>query len=498
MNEEIINVGIYVRVSTEEQAREGYSIRAQIEKLSDYARIMNWNVYSVYSDAGLSGKNITDRPDIKRMIQDLIEKRINAVLVFKIDRLTRSTKDLIELVEVFNNNNCSFVSLMESIDTKSASGRMFLKIIGIFAEFERENIIERVSAGFERKVKEGYSLCSYIPSFGYEREIGEKIQHIKEDEAIIVREIFDMFVNQGLSAHAIATSLNVRGIKSKRGSIFNTKTINLILKNPNYVARVRYSVKNPERYFEAEGKHEPIIDIETFEKAQIKLGKIPTKIRTKHAKSENFFVGTLYCAECGRKLSSHRTYRELADGTVNVIPSYRCVNKMWKVCTAKDMSQKKVEEAFIEYLDNIEDLKITEDLDLEKQQENELKMSKQKEVLEKRLSKLQSKEKDVMKLYINEKINFDEYSEMNKIVLTEKQNVIEELQIYKVEETEEEIFLSEEDIITNIKENWLLLNNDEKLEFLLNYIKRIDIINEPVDGKLYGKVKIKKVEFYKK
>ena len=119
--------GIYLRVSTEEQAREGYSIRAQEEKLRSYAALKDWPIYNVYADEGISGKDIDGRPEIKRLISDIESGVVNNVLVYKIDRLTRSTKNLIELVELFNQHHCAFNSLIESIDTASATGRMFLR-----------------------------------------------------------------------------------------------------------------------------------------------------------------------------------------------------------------------------------------------------------------------------------------------------------------------------------------------------------------------------------
>ena len=122
-----METGIYARVSTEEQAKEGYSIRAQEQKLKDYARIKDWQIYDAYIDEGISGKNITERPEVNRLIDDVKSGKVKNVLVFKIDRLTRSTSDLIYLVELFNEHGCTFNSLMESIDTQTASGRMFLK-----------------------------------------------------------------------------------------------------------------------------------------------------------------------------------------------------------------------------------------------------------------------------------------------------------------------------------------------------------------------------------
>ena len=105
------NTAIYVRVSTEEQAREGYSIRAQEEKLRAYAMLKDWNIYSVYADEGISGKDVDGRPAIKQPIADVTSGKVKNVLVYKIDRLTRSTKNLIELVELFNAHYCAFNSL---------------------------------------------------------------------------------------------------------------------------------------------------------------------------------------------------------------------------------------------------------------------------------------------------------------------------------------------------------------------------------------------------
>ena len=153
------------------------------------------------------------------MQQSTSEKKekgfIKNVLIFKIDRLTRNTADLIYLINLFNEYNCAFNSLCESIDTQTPSGRMFIKIIGIFAEFERENIVERTKLGFERKVKEGYSLCTRTASYGYDKYAGDKIQKINEKEAVIVREVFDMFVHHGTSFLDIAKNLNERHIPTK-------------------------------------------------------------------------------------------------------------------------------------------------------------------------------------------------------------------------------------------------------------------------------------------
>lgn len=310
--------GIYVRVSTEEQALNGFSIRAQIDKLTSYCKIKDWEIYDIYEDNGVSGKNIKDREELKRLILDIKNKRVNNVLVYKIDRLTRSTKDLIELIDLFNENNCSFNSLTESIDTLSSTGRMFIKIIGIFAEFERENIVERVKIGLERKVKEGYTIASKNVSYGYTKEKGEKIQSINSYEAYIVKRIYNLYL-ENYTFTAIANYLNKYNIKTKNNKNWTYKTVKLVLTNPNYIGRVRYGI-NRDNYFEVEGKHNSIIDEDIFKKVEYKINyknsnicKCGNKLRVKKqkyyskTKKETTIYLRYYCSKCNYSYSVKRS-----------------------------------------------------------------------------------------------------------------------------------------------------------------------------------------------
>ena len=227
-----------------------------------YSNVKEWNVFDVYIDEGISGKSISTRPSLLRLINDIKIRNINNVLVYKIDRLTRSTKDLIELIDLFNKYDCSFNSLNESIDTKTSTGRMFIKIIGIFAEFERENIVERVKLGLERKVKEGYTIANKNLIYGYKKEFGNKIQIIDKNEAKIVNLIYDLFL-EGYTFSKIAEKLNKCKIKSKNGKSWSYKTVKLVLQNPNYIGKVRYGI-DTNYYFESFGKHKSIISKKSF------------------------------------------------------------------------------------------------------------------------------------------------------------------------------------------------------------------------------------------
>jgi len=491
-----MQTGIYVRVSTEEQAREGFSIRAQQEKLSTYANVMEWDLYKIYADEGISGKNITDRPAINDMISDIKSKKIENVLVFKVDRLTRSTKDLTELLEIFQENNCAFNSLMESIDTKSASGRMFLKIIGIFAEFERENIAERVKLGFEKKAREGYSLSTYCPSYGYNRENGNNVQEINEEEAEIVKEMFDMYLNQDKSFVGIASELNIRKVPSKMGKFWHAKTVQRMLCNPNYIGKVRHCINDDERYFEAEGRHEGFIDEELYNKAQAKMGNNTTKAYTKRPREENYFSGVMECALCGRKLTGCGNVRKNKDGSKNYFAHYVCSGTYVRACNAKSMGHTKVEAAFVEYISKYQDLDVADEVEIT----NDIPLSANAVLIKEyseMLTKTEKKEKDVIRLYVDGKLEYEDYTTMIHMIKGDKNAYTKKLAELESMAVNEDIKLTKNHVILSIKENWNLLTKKERLNFLRNNVERIVILNQPQEGTHEGKVKVERIDFFR-
>ena len=484
----MMNTAIYVRVSTDEQAKEGYSIRAQIDKLKSYIQIKEWGFYKVYADEGISGKNITDRPAINELLADIKSGKVNNVLVYKIDRLTRSTKDLIELTEFFNKTKCGFNSLMESIDTQTASGRMFLKIIGIFAEFERENTIERITLACEKKVKEGYTLAGFTTSYGYDRESGDKVQKINPEEAKIVREVYSMYLDGNMSYYAIARNLNHRGIKPKLGDTWHHASIRGMLTNPNYIGKVRYALDDAERYFEAEGKHEPIITEELFNATQKRIGNIKRVAYTKRPKEDNYFCGVLYCGECGARLQIKADYKETAEGSKIVQRGYRCPNRSKGLCSISRINHNKMEVAFENYMDNMEDLTVTpENLSQAKTKQEDINALIREEY-ESAIAKLVKREKELMSLYINERISFENYEQMIKLVTDEKNSYADQI-LNLPTEPEEEIQLMMDDIVTNFRENWQALTSIEKQQFLQDYIEKITAISKKEQGnKVQAKV----------
>ena len=492
-----METAIYARVSTEEQAQEGFSIRAQQQKLKEYANIKDWSIYDIYLDEGISGKNLTERPAITQMISDIKAKNIKNVLVFKIDRLTRSTADLVYLIDLFKEHDCGFNSLMESIDTSTASGRMFIKIIGIFAEFERENIAERVRVGFERKAREGYTIASKCISYGYDRVNGQKIQTINEGEAQNVRMIFDMYVNQGMSLEGIAKSLNLRGITTKMNSFWASSTVRTVLLNCNYIGNVRYCVHNPSRNFETAGLHEAIISKELYDEAQTLIEKNSKISPTKKPKEKNYFVGLVYCAKCGGRLLPHNSVKKSKNGKVSVSNSFFCCRRKFGICDSKGASVKKIEHAVMEYFSNIDDFAVLDVAELEQRRQQERQDAEaQIAALSEKIKRLDAKEREIMGFFVDGEVEFDNYRAMKKRLDGDRDFICAE--IAKLGATLDEggeTSISRADIIANFRENWESLTNIEKRQFLTKFVKKIVLVNEPIEGSNKGHTVITNVEF---
>ena len=476
-----VSTAIYVRVSTEDQAQEGFSIRAQVDKLKAYSHIKGWEIYDIYSDEGISGKNIVDRPAINKLIDDVNDGKVNNVLVFKIDRLTRNTKNLLELVELFEENNCAFNSLTESVDTDTPSGRMFLKIIGIFAEFERENLVSRLKLGFERKVKEGYTLANYSISYGYSKEAGQKVQTIQPDEAKIVRDIFSMYVEKNYSLSGIARTLNKRKIPTKRnGKTWDTTTIKGLLMNPTYIGKVRYAITDEDNYFETNGHHEAILSNEIFELAQEKIKNIPKYAKTKRPKEENYFCGVLVCSLCGGKYTTHN-YTVKSHENPNKIKnsSYRCGNKKYYnkdiSCQSSGITHVKLESAFCDYIKNIDNFEPNDHYLENDSDKREQELLEYITDCEKKLSVLTEKKNKLMEQLVNDEIAFEDYKAILSIMNEKFNRLGGELARSKTEVSscKEAPTVSRQDIILNLKENWDYLTDNERMMFLQRFVKRI-------------------------
>lgn len=241
---------IYVRVSTQEQAQQGFSLNAQQEALENYAKALGYDIHKIYRDEGKSAKDMK-RPDMIQMLKDAEEGKFSAIFIYKLDRFSRSIKDLILTIDKLKDWGIDFVSLQDRIETTSATGKLMFHIVGAFAEFERNIIGDRTKFGMQRKAKEG-GFITKAPK-GY-KLVNKKLL-IDEPEAEKVKEIFNTFLNQSISLTQLAKNygLTTTGLKK-------------LLQNTTYLGKVKFASE------ESQGTHDPIVNEELFNKVQEKLG----------------------------------------------------------------------------------------------------------------------------------------------------------------------------------------------------------------------------------
>ena len=256
-------VALYVRVSTTSQLEEGYSIEEQKAKLESYCDIKDWHVYKVYTDGGFSGST-TERPALEQLIKDAQSKLFDTVLVYKLDRLSRSQKDTLYLIEdVFLKNNIEFVSLLENFDTSTPFGRAVIGLLSVFAQLEREQIKERMQLGKLGRAKAGKSMMWSKTSYGYSYNKDTGTMTVNEYEALAVKEIYASYL-AGMSITKLRDKMNEEYPKQPAWSY---RTIRGILANPVYCGLNQYKGQT------FQGTHKPIISLVDFEQTQRELAK---------------------------------------------------------------------------------------------------------------------------------------------------------------------------------------------------------------------------------
>jgi site-specific DNA recombinase len=507
VDSKIKNAGLYVRVSTERQAQEGYSVAAQKENLTSFAKQQGWNIFDIYADEGLSGKNIQDRPDVKRLIYDIKNKKVDVVVLYKFDRLTRDMLDTESIIKLIQECGIEVYTISGgTVDVSTATGRFLIRMTGAVAQLEREQTVERVKVAFVQKVKEGKSLCSSTPSYGYDRPKHQEIQTINKDEAIVVKRIFKMYT-EGETFTEIADLLNAEGIPTKKkgkiqkrrfkdetyiiNSIWQPKTIRLILSNITYIGGVRYGINSSNGFEELNGLHKPIISKKLWDKVQERLGKIKKVSRTNHPRDDVYYCGTLVCGICGQRLTTQRTIKTKKDGTKLIHYGYRCVNREKGQCTALGISHKKVEEAFLNYIENIGELTEIENINRVEQDEEDFSNI---EHLNKRLSEIANKKKEIMNLFMTNDIDHNQMKYMTAEL--DKQFTILSNELNTLKKQYQPTKQIDKSLIANtIKEHWEYLSSKERLEFLTEFVEEIVIVNRDAD-RLNGHPEIIEVKFY--
>src|SRR2546427_6549355 len=213
-------VGIWIRVSTEAQA-QGDSPEHHEQRARSYAQSKGWQVKEVYDLAGQSGKAVTQHPEAKRMMKDIERGHITGLVFSKLARLSRNRRELEDFADFFSRHDADLISLSEAIDTSTAGGRMFFHLLGVFAQWEREEITERVNASVLTRAKLGKSINGSAP-YGYQWKDRKLV--LQSEEAAIRRKAYELFVAHRRKGQ-VAQQLNAAGYRTRNGSIWRDTSI---------------------------------------------------------------------------------------------------------------------------------------------------------------------------------------------------------------------------------------------------------------------------------
>jgi site-specific DNA recombinase len=457
-------VGIWIRVSTEDQAR-GDSPEHHEKRARYYAESKDWEVKEVYHLEALSGKSVMDYPETQRMLSDVRKGKIKGLIFSKLARLARNTKELLEFSEIFRENNADLVSLQEAIDTSSPAGRLFYTIIAAMAQWEREEIAERVAASVPIRAKMGKPLGGQAP-FGYKWENQKLIPD--PNEAPVRKLIYELFL-QHRRKKTVARILNEKGYRTRNGAKFSDTTINRLLQDPtakgirrsNYTRSLgdnkKWVFKPKEEWVETEV--EPVVSAELWDQCNAIIEKQKRTRKAPARKAVHLFSGVAYCS-CGSKMY-----------VPSNSPKYTCFK-----CRNK-IGEEDLEEVFQHQLKNF----FFSPRDIKDYLEKADQVIRDKEELLKTLYEEEKKIKTEMdktyRLYLDDKITPDgfgiRYKPMEERIKQIEEQIPElqgEIDFLKIQ------YISKDEILNEAKDlysRWKKLTVEEKRNIVENITEKV-------------------------
>lgn len=484
MDDKKFVVGLYPRVSTEDQSRFGHSLDEQKDRMYKLCDYKGYEVYNVYEDAGISAKNM-NRPAFQEMIQDIKDGKINKIIVYKLDRLTRSIKDLEEICAFLEENNCSLESMCEDINTSTANGKFFIRMLTILAQLEIERTSERTKFGMVGAVKKGHFVGR--PPIGYDK-VDKKLV-INDIESEVIRRIFDLYI-KGVAANAITKILNEEKALNRK---WIPTLVDRILSNEiyigNYVHRKTVSVEESQKFI---GVAPAIIEEEVFNIAQIQKQK---NLKNYKRKQTYIFMQSIKCPKCGTIMGGCSSKSHTGEKHCY----YQCANCKTRV------SEKKIEKQMINFLDDMLDFFLLIDNTykpyLYRDTEKELKKCN------KIIDELNTKEKRIKSAFVDGIVEEIELKDELDFIKNEKKIIEEKIKDLTIKESTED-HKNEMRLIYNLKQLeqiknksyyvrknhlWDKLSKDQKQGLVFKYIDNISI---EVDKK--KNVSIKKININKK
>ena len=333
MQEKKVIAGLYPRVSTEDQSRFGHSLDEQECKLKQLCEFKGYEIYKIYREEGVSAKN-TNRPKFQEMIEDMKNGKINKIIVYKLDRLTRSIQDLEFICSMLEEYNCELESVAEEINTGNANGKFFIRMLTILAQLEIERTSERTKFGLVGAIKKGH-IPSRAP-LGYKREDKKLvINHIEEE---VVRRIFNMYL-EGESVCSICQTFNEENVLNRHWA---TTTVDKLLSNQIYIGNMEYNKRKKENIQLFENVVPAIIDKTTFAMVQKRKEK---NLKNYKRKRTYIFMQKIYCPRCHKIMGGESSTSHTGDKHIY----YKCNN------CKKRISEKKIEKSLMKFLNDMLD-----------------------------------------------------------------------------------------------------------------------------------------------
>ena len=335
MNDNKTIVGLYPRVSTEDQSRFGHSLDEQEDKLKQLCSFKDYEIYKVYREEGVSAKD-TNRPKFQEMIEDMKSGKINKIIVYKLDRLTRSIKDLETICTLLEEYNCSLESVAEEINTSTANGKFFIRMLTILAQLEIERTSERTKFGLIGAAKKGH--LSGRPPLGYTKLEKSKDLIIDDIKAEVVRRIFRLYLD-GLSVCSICKLFNQEEVLNRHWS---TTTVDKILSNQLYIGNMEYGKRSKGEKQIFENVVPSIIDKTTFEMVQKRKVK---NLKNFHRKLNYIFMQKIKCTKCNKIMGGSSSTSK--DNNKHIY--YKCA------CCKTRINEKRIEKSLMTFLNDMLD-----------------------------------------------------------------------------------------------------------------------------------------------
>jgi site-specific DNA recombinase len=334
----ITRVCIYTRISTDEE-NQPTSLHSQRERLEAFCQAQEgWRIVAHKQDQATGTK--LDRPGLQAALDLARSSAVDMLLVYRVDRLSRKVRQLAQLTEELDALGVVLKSATEPFDTGSAAGRMMLQMLAVFAEFEHATIVDRISAGIERRAKEGRWFGGR-PPFGYAFSNEDRVLVPDPVKAPVVRRVFELYARQRLGTPAIAQQLRDEGAPAPSAG-WGHPAVHWIINNPTYVGKIRWR----DRVFD--GIHEPLVDEFTFAKAQAILTERGEHAKRRGNASDFLLSGLLRCGKCGKAYIGMS-----ANGNGGRYHYYACTGRQKygpKACTGERLPRDKVDEAVLHQL----------------------------------------------------------------------------------------------------------------------------------------------------